>query len=262
VPQAFDGNENMSLEEKYVKEHFNTEGTVSKWWEPESTDPLMVPKWLRQLYVQQRSILRSIFDPMKKTIIDIGTGKGRIAIDLALAGAKQIYAIDMSKDMLRIAKERTTQVGAMDRIIFHIGDAEYLPFRDDSFDVAVCMETFCHLPNPQHAMNEIARVTRQNGMVIANMITSGKLWRLRYRYNISIPIVLGPVYFSRPFEKLRFFFHKKMGYPFTPSKPLARYFSRRSFFLLFTNARLQIFKIVQQGPRYSPVFITVAGVKT
>jgi len=251
----------VPLEEEYIKKHFSTEGTVSRWWEPESIDPFLVPKWLRQFYIQQRFILRSIFDVKGKAIIDIGTGKGRFAIDLALAGAKQIHSIDVSKDMLKIAKKRATQVGVADRIIFVEGDAEHLPFKDCSFNVAVCMETFCHLPNPQHAMNEIARIIRQNGMVIANMITSGKLWRLRYRHNISIPIVLAPVYFSRFVGWLRPFFHQKLGYPLNPSKPLARYFSQRSFHVLFTNAGLQIFKVIKQGPRYSPVFITVVGEK-
>jgi 2-polyprenyl-3-methyl-5-hydroxy-6-metoxy-1,4-benzoquinol methylase len=48
------------------------------------------------------------------------------------------------------------------------------------FDVTFCMETFVHLPNPQIAMNELARVTKPGELIIANVTSNKILWRIRY----------------------------------------------------------------------------------
>ena len=83
------------LDERYVKRYFVKAATS---WEPESEQA----RPLQPLYSKQRVILRQLFDPLRKTILDAGTGKGRFAIDLALKGAKQIFAIDISNEMWKI----------------------------------------------------------------------------------------------------------------------------------------------------------------
>jgi len=164
----------MQFDDKRVKDYFSREGTVSQWWRPESDRAPL----LRSLYIDQRFILRQLFNPVGKTILDVGTGGGRFAIDFALAGAEQVSAVDVSGEMLRIAKKRATQVGVANKILFQKGDAENLGFEDDTFDVTICMETFIHLPNPQAAMKELARVTKPLGLVIANTTVPGRMWKI------------------------------------------------------------------------------------
>lgn len=43
---------------------------------------------------------------------------------------------------------------------------EFLPFEDESFDLAICMEAFFYVPDPQHGVSEIRRVLRPGGTVL------------------------------------------------------------------------------------------------
>ena len=55
-------------------------------------------------------------------LFDIGTGSGILAIAAALLGAKDVYAIDIDEDAVRVAKENVEQNGLSDRIIVEKGD--------------------------------------------------------------------------------------------------------------------------------------------
>jgi ubiquinone/menaquinone biosynthesis C-methylase UbiE len=72
----------------------------------------------------------------------------------------------------RHAKDR----GLGERVSFQRGDAERLPFRDESFDVVICACAFCMLPNKQAAANEFRRVLSAGGQVgISDLTRSGTL---------------------------------------------------------------------------------------
>jgi SAM-dependent methyltransferase len=43
---------------------------------------------------------------------------------------------------------------------------EFLPFEEESFDLAICMEAFFYVPDPQHGVSEIRRVLRPGGTVL------------------------------------------------------------------------------------------------
>ena len=55
-------------------------------------------------------------------LFDIGTGSGILAIAAALLGAKDVYAIDIDEDAVRVAKENVSQNGLSDRITVEKGD--------------------------------------------------------------------------------------------------------------------------------------------
>ena len=47
-----------------------------------------------------------------------------------------------------------------------VGDAEHLPFPDESFEAVVCSEVFEHIKNPRHAAEEMWRVLRPGGALV------------------------------------------------------------------------------------------------
>jgi len=61
------------------------------------------------------------------------------------------------------ATEAAEQAGVADRVRFHVGDAERLPFADASFDAIVCECAFCTFPDKPTAARELARVLRPGG---------------------------------------------------------------------------------------------------
>jgi N-methyltransferase StaMA len=96
-------------------------------------------------------------------------------------------AIDLSADSLRVAEtvlrsELHPDLAA--KFEFREADACALPFEDGSFDLAVSMSTFDHLPTARarrKAVEEAARVVRPGGHVV---VTVPNWWNLPYAAGI------------------------------------------------------------------------------
>ncbi len=102
--------------------------------------------------------------PAGKQVLDIGTGSGRLAIELAKARPDwQITGIDISEDMLKLARQNAARMGLADRIDFKQASADALPFPDGFFDLAVSNASLHLWSDPLKVFNELARVTAPGG---------------------------------------------------------------------------------------------------
>jgi ubiquinone/menaquinone biosynthesis C-methylase UbiE len=99
-----------------------------------------------------------------KTILDVGTGTGMIAINLAELG-HNVTGIDLCEDMLTIAKEKSESKNISIR--FMLGDAENPEFPEGTFDVVICRHLLWTLPNPGKAILEWSRICGPGGTIIA-----------------------------------------------------------------------------------------------
>lgn len=100
-------------------------------------------------------------------ILDIGTGTGRIPIKIAKKCPQYlITAIDLSKNMLKVANENKRRYGLEDYIEFQYGDAKKMFFDDDYFDIVISHVTFHHIANPVPALKEANRVLKPGGALI------------------------------------------------------------------------------------------------
>lgn len=80
------------------------------------------------------SIFENIISKDKMTVLDVGTGPGIIAFFLAELG-KKVMGIDLSENMIQIARRNARDYNL--DVDFRVGDAENLPFDDESFDAVV-----------------------------------------------------------------------------------------------------------------------------
>lgn len=243
----------MELDESGVKNYFKREKTVSGWWEPEDKNGLF-----RDLYVKQRHIVNGLFDAKDKIILDAGTGKGRFAIEFASRGAKKVYAVDLSEDMLTIAKRRAEERSVDKNISFHVMDLENLKYDNNFFDVACCMETFVHLPSPQMVMNELVRIVKPRGIVIASVTLPITKWYLNLKnvsnFNQLFEWIFTPIYQSEFYQNR---IRRVFGRPPLVGRPLsAEYFAR-----LFINSKLSIQKQIYLGHPRAPHFLLIAAQK-
>jgi ubiquinone/menaquinone biosynthesis C-methylase UbiE len=104
--------------------------------------------------------------PTNLTWLDVGCGNGAFTEQLiARCVPAAITAIDPSDDQLAYAR---TRAGAK-MADFRVGDAQNLPFADNSFDVAAMALVIAFLPDPGKAVAEMARVVRPGGAVTAYM---------------------------------------------------------------------------------------------
>ena len=95
-------------------------------------------------------------------LIDIGCGTGALLHALSEAnGEASLVGVDPTPEMMRIARERLPP-----SVRLVLGRGERLPFRDESFDVAVSASVFHYFRQPRVALAEIARVLRPRGRVV------------------------------------------------------------------------------------------------
>ena len=99
-----------------------------------------------------------------KRVLDIGTGSGRLAIELAKARPDwQINGIDISEEMLKLARQNTAQGNFADRIDFRQASTSALPFADGYFSLVACNSSLHLWADPLKVLKEIARVTSSGG---------------------------------------------------------------------------------------------------
>jgi ubiquinone/menaquinone biosynthesis C-methylase UbiE len=98
------------------------------------------------------------------SILDIGTGPGRLPIEIAkqIKNAR-LFGIDISHDMIKIARSNAGREGVGDRVEFRVGSAYDTGFKDDSVDMVVSTNTVHHLSKPVNAFNEIYRILKPGG---------------------------------------------------------------------------------------------------
>ena len=95
-----------------------------------------------------------------KTMLEIGCGMGMDSIHLCRCGFK-LTAIDLTEVAIKVAKERAKKERC--KINFHLGNAEKLKFKDESFDYIWSNGVLHHTPNIQQAVNEVHRVLKTGG---------------------------------------------------------------------------------------------------
>ena len=109
--------------------------------------------------VQDQLVERLDPQPSER-LLDLATGTGEVAIRAALAGA-DTTAIDATEPMLAKARARAEERGA--EIRFDLGDIEYLPYDDASFDVLASNFGVAFAPDHANVAAELARVSRPGG---------------------------------------------------------------------------------------------------
>ncbi len=89
-------------------------------------------------------------------LLDVCCGTGLVAAAAAAHGLS-VTGIDISESMIAQASKKGLAVE------FEVGDAEALSFPDASFDRVVCNFGLYHLPDPDRAIAEAARVLKPGG---------------------------------------------------------------------------------------------------
>lgn len=140
------------------------------------------------------------------SVLDIACGFGNTAITARRVGAK-VTGIDITPELLAQAKEEES-IAQVSGIDWREGNAESLPFEDESFDIV--FSTFGHMfaLNQKATANEMQRVLRKGGRIgIATWppeLAVGRMYAMISKYaptvqnNQSLPLPLSPMQWGVP----------------------------------------------------------------
>jgi SAM-dependent methyltransferase len=98
-------------------------------------------------------------------VLDVGSGVGHWSQLLAnvIPSDARIQGVD--RDPLWV--EKAAARGLADRFSYQVAVAEMLPFADASFDLVTCQTVLIHTPDPGAAVDEMVRVARPGGLILA-----------------------------------------------------------------------------------------------
>lgn len=103
------------------------------------------------------------------SLLELGVGTGRIALPTAQAGGL-VAGLDISAEMLTLAAQRAKATEIELALI--CGDAQQLPFPDQSFEAVLAVHVLHLLPDWRSALSEIVRVLKPGGLFV-----QGSDWR-------------------------------------------------------------------------------------
>ncbi|MFB9057398.1 bifunctional demethylmenaquinone methyltransferase/2-methoxy-6-polyprenyl-1,4-benzoquinol methylase UbiE [Mariniflexile ostreae] len=114
----------------------------------------------------RKKVVEMVGDTQPKTILDIATGTGDLAIALAKTNAEKIVGFDISSGMLEIGKAKIKKKGLELKIDMVLGDSEQMPFKDDTFDAITVAFGIRNFETLEKGLKEILRVLKPNGVFV------------------------------------------------------------------------------------------------
>jgi len=113
-------------------------------------------------------------------LLDIATGGGHTANTFA-SRVKSILALALTKEMLLAAEKFITGNGHQN-VQFVEGDAENIPYANETFDVVTCRIAPHHFPNILDFISEVNRVLKENGQFLLddNVVPEAKEYDIFY----------------------------------------------------------------------------------
>lgn len=156
----------------------NAEPNTLEWY-------LEIERYRYQVYAPWMPALMEFAHHTGKRLLEVGAGMGTDHAQFAKHGALTTD-LDLSRGHLEHARRNFALRGLQGRFIH--GDAENMPFADESFDVVYSNGVIHHTPNTRRVVDEMYRVLKPGGRLIVMVYAENSLhyWRsLFYRIGIE-----------------------------------------------------------------------------
>ena len=98
-------------------------------------------------------------------VLDVATGTGDLAIAVQKGTQAEVVGLDLSQQMLNVGIVKIKKLNLDGRISMQKGDAENLPFSDDSFDAVSVAFGVRNFENLSRGLTELKRVVKENRSV-------------------------------------------------------------------------------------------------
>ncbi len=140
-------------QEKFIQKNRKFFNIVAKHY-----DNQLLKNWFMKAL---KKIIKRINIKEGSKILDIGCGTGNLLYLLEKENKDlSLYGIDISKNMLNIAKTKLKKSNLI------LSSAENIDFKDDSFDIVFSTEAFHHYSDYSKIMNNIHKILKKNGRLI------------------------------------------------------------------------------------------------
>lgn len=157
------------VESRFLRQ---VESTIELWVTADSPHYQLTLDFARGRLAEGRQLVEFLRGRgVRGKILDVGAGNGGVSLGVGNAADFSVITLDLvlNQDLRHLKKATSVPIEQA------VGSGHHLPFRNDTFDFVLCLDTIEHVPRPDLMGPEIMRVLRPGGMC---MITTPP--RLRY----------------------------------------------------------------------------------
>lgn len=142
------------------------------------------------VYWRKRA-LKQLQDAPVKQLLDVATGTA----DVAIAAAKmlqpdKITGIDISKEMLAFGQKKLDKLELQEQIHLEIGDAENLPYADNTFDAITVAFGVRNFENLEQGLSEMLRVLKSGGKIVVLEFSKPSFFPFKQLFNLYFKYIL------------------------------------------------------------------------
>lgn len=166
-------NKKVMLEE--VKEYWSGKNIPQQWY---SDKEHFTIQWFNEISNKRYNVYYEYLKEeaefefhANEEVLEVGCGLGTDLIEYAKNGAK-VSGIDLGEDQINLVK-LNFELRQLPYKTIRVGNAEDLPFENESFDLVFCFGVLHHTPNTQKAIDEIYRVLKPDGQAIIMLYARG-----------------------------------------------------------------------------------------
>lgn len=133
----------------------------------------------------RRKLVRAVHDAAPQRILDLATGSGDVAFELAdgLSPAAEIVGLDFCQPMLDEAVKKQAAHPRRSRITFAQGDGMALPLGDRQFDCVTISFGLRNMADRHKALTEMRRVLRPGGRLFVLEFSQPAVWFRPFYYS-------------------------------------------------------------------------------
>ena len=141
----------------------------------------------------RRKLVAMAANKKPKTIVDVATGTGDLAIALTSIPSATITGIDIAVEMLEIGKQKINQRKLDRKINMIVGDAESLPVAENTADVVTVAFGVRNFGDLYKGLSEIYRILKPEGQlfVLETSVPKNLFFRIGYKIysSLFLPLV-------------------------------------------------------------------------
>nr|WP_170120609.1 bifunctional demethylmenaquinone methyltransferase/2-methoxy-6-polyprenyl-1,4-benzoquinol methylase UbiE [Olleya aquimaris] len=147
----------------------------------------------------RKKVVELVKATQPKNILDIATGTGDLAINLAETSAEKIVGLDISSGMLEVGKQKIKTKNLDNKIEMIIGDSENMPFDDNTFDAITVAFGIRNFETLEKGLKDILRVLKPGGIFVILETSVPTKFPFKQGYQFHSKVILPTV--GRLFSK-------------------------------------------------------------
>jgi demethylmenaquinone methyltransferase/2-methoxy-6-polyprenyl-1,4-benzoquinol methylase len=141
-------------------------------------------------YRWRRKAIRLLGQNQPKSILDVATGTGDLAIEARKIQPERIIGIDIAEDMLEIGRKKLLEKQLDQLISLETGDSENLRFDDHSFDAVMVAFGVRNFENLEKGLTEMHRVLNPGGQILILEFSKPRKFPIKQLYHFYFRFIL------------------------------------------------------------------------